>query len=99
MSSFARRVAITIAIPLALYLAGEHLLLPGIPADFIERTGVSRLTFGVLALGLAPILNAYWMVEVSAFLVPRWSRLRHGNPEGRAKLEQALSLARTMRSC
>ncbi len=41
MSSFARRVAITIAIPLALYLAGEHLLLPGIPADFIERTGVT----------------------------------------------------------
>lgn len=89
MSSFARRVAITIAIPLALYLAGEHLLLPGIPAAFIERTGVSRLTFGVLALGLAPILNAYWMVEVSAFLVPRWSRLRHGNPEGRAKLDRA----------
>ena len=87
--SFARRLAITLAIPLALYFAGKHLLLPGIPEDLVDRVNGSPVAFGVFALGVAPILTAYWLVEVTAFLVPRWSQLRHGNPEGRVKLDRA----------
>jgi preprotein translocase subunit SecY len=87
--SLARRLAVTVAVPTALYFAGEHLLLPGIDESALRGSHVSHANLGVLAPGIAPILSAYWMVEVIAFLVPRWSRLRHGNPEGRAKLDRA----------
>ena len=86
--SFARRLAITLGVPLLLLVLGDHLLLPGIPPD-IAGSGGSRANVGVFALGIQPILTAYWLVEVIAFLVPRWSSLRHGNPEGRARLDRA----------
>ena len=89
MSTLARRLAITIAVPLALYFAGEHLLLPGIGEEVIQRVPGSHANVGVLALGIMPIVTAYWVVEVIAFLVPGWRRLRHGNPEGRVKLDRA----------
>jgi preprotein translocase subunit SecY len=89
---FLLRLLITLGIPAVLALLGEHLLLPGMPAEVVEQTGGSHANVSVLALGITPILSAYWMVEVIAFLVPRWSRLRHGNPSGRTKLEGAARL-------
>jgi preprotein translocase subunit SecY len=84
----ARRLAITLGIPLLLLLLGEYVALPGIPEALVEGPG-SHAGVGLFATGVSPILSAYWVVEVVAFLVPRWSRLRHGDPEGRAKLERA----------
>jgi len=40
----------------------------------------------VFALGLAPIFSAFLVVELVALAVPRWRPLRHGGPEGRARL-------------
>jgi preprotein translocase subunit SecY len=85
----ARRLAVTLGVPLLILLLGEHVLLPGIPEALVDGPG-SHAGVGVFALGVAPILTAYWVVEAVAFLVPRWSRLRHGNPKGRAKLEIAV---------
>jgi SecY len=88
---FARRLAITLSIPILIGLLLEQVLVPGIPYDALGIHG-SRANLSVFALGLQPILTAYWIVEVVAFLVPRWSRLRHGNPEGRAKLDSAVRI-------
>jgi preprotein translocase subunit SecY len=87
---FARRLAVTLSIPLLLLVLTDHVFLPGIPAEIAESVRGSRANFSVFALGIQPIVTAYWIVEVIAFLVPRWSRLRHGNPEGRAKLDAAV---------
>ena len=88
---FARRLAITLSIPILIGLLLEQVLVPGIPYDALGIHG-SRANLSVFALGIQPILTAYWIVEVVAFLVPRWSRLRHGNPEGRAKLDSAVRI-------
>jgi hypothetical protein len=84
-----RRLAVTLFIPLFLLLAADRLPLPGVGADVLEKAGASRESYGVFALGITPIVSGYWIVELVALLVPRWSRLRHGDPAGRAKLERA----------
>jgi preprotein translocase subunit SecY len=89
MTRLPGRLAITLGLPAAIVFLGERLVLPGVPAEFVARTNGSHANVGVFALGVMPILSAYWIVEVVAFLVPRWSRLRHGNPQGRAKLERS----------
>ncbi|WP_394847512.1 hypothetical protein LZC95_08610 [Pendulispora brunnea] len=83
------RLLVTIGLPLLVILAGERILLPEIPEDIVERIPGSRADFGIFALGIEPIIAAYILVEVVAFLVPRWRHLRHGNPAGRTKLETA----------
>jgi preprotein translocase subunit SecY len=96
MRSPGARVALTLLLPLLVVVAGERVLLPGM-ADLLgtmaRRSGdffaSSRSNVSVLALGVTPVVTAYGLVEITAFLVPRWSRLRHGNPEGRRKLERA----------
>ena len=40
----------------------------------------------VVAIGLAPIVSAYTLVEIVAVLVPSWRRLRISGEAGRAKL-------------
>jgi len=89
MASFAPRLAITIGVPLLLTVLAERLLLPGIPMELADAVGGSHANISVFALGVMPILSAYWIVEVIAFLVPAWRSLRHGSPEGRATLERA----------
>ncbi|MDB4933963.1 MAG: Preprotein translocase secY subunit [Labilithrix sp.] len=95
MRSPAIRLAITLLLPLLVVLGGEHVLLPGMEdlCHQLTRSGSDFLRFdqsnlSVFALGIAPVMTAYGLVELAAFLVPRWARLRHGNPEGRAKLER-----------
>ena len=96
MRSPAIRLALTLALPLLLVLAADHILLPGMEdalGTLGRRAGdfftPSRANMSVFALGIMPVLTAYAIVELASFIVPRWSRLRHGNPEGRAKLERA----------
>lgn len=95
MRSPAVRIALTILLPLLVVFASDHVLLPGM--EEMLRTTSNRASFltpsraglSIFALGVMPVLTAYSIVEVASFLVPKWSRLRHGNPEGRAKLERA----------
>ena len=94
MRSPAVRLALTILLPLLLVLAGDQVLLPGM-ADLFDTVArrtpflVDRSNASVFALGITPVIEAYGVVELAAFLVKKWSRLRHGNPEGRVKLERA----------
>jgi len=98
----ASRLAITLAIPALLLVIADHVLLPGIPSEVAEHllghgraTGLFTIHRGsianmsVFALGITPVLTAFWIVEVVALLVPRWAHLRHGNPAGRASLDRA----------
>jgi hypothetical protein len=89
-----RRAAVTVGVPIALSVVGRSVALPGVDPSIVAaaRAGGSFAAVGVLALGITPFLSAYWIVEVAAFLVPRWSTLRHGNPEGRARLERAVGV-------
>ncbi len=45
-----------------------------------------RHQFGPLSLGLSPVLSAFVLVEVVAWLIPPLSRRRHGDPGFRARL-------------
>src|SRR5258706_9850392 len=92
MGLFLRRLGVTLLAPLVLLLLANQLPLPGVPPEFIsllDRTHAERANVGVFSLGLTPVLTAYWLVEIVAFLVPRWSRLRHAGPEARAPLDRA----------
>ncbi len=86
LGSLITRLSITLGAPFALFLGEAYLTLPEVPA---ENAGAAP-GLSLFGLGLAPIIGAYVLVEVVAFLVPSWSRLRHGNPEGRAKLDRAV---------
>jgi preprotein translocase subunit SecY len=95
MSSFARRAAVTVAVPGVLLALRHYVPLPGAPIeafDLAQQGGAAPAALGVFSLGIVPAITAYVLVEVIAFLVPRWSRLRHAGPIGRAKLERAARL-------
>jgi preprotein translocase subunit SecY len=94
VKSLPARLAITILVPIALYVISGWLLVPG--ADELlsgvplsSRTVDMSRSLSVFALGVMPAMTAFGIVELVAFLVPRLRRLRHGNPEGRAKLDRA----------
>ncbi len=96
MRSPAGRLAITLLLPLVLVMAGQWVLLPGMEdlVGTVARRGVDffgnpRQNVSIFALGIMPVITAYGIVELAAFLVPRWSGLRHGNPQGRLKLGRA----------
>ncbi len=85
------RLAVTALVPALVLACGDQVLLPGVPGELFERVsafGGSRSQFGVFALGVTPIVSAYWIVEVAALLVAPWSHLRR-SPEGRATLDRA----------
>ncbi len=84
-TSRARALAITIGAPLALALV--VIAPPGVSSPPLSISATDLVS--VFALGVTPIISAYVLVEVVAFLVPSLSRLRHDNPAGRSKLERA----------
>jgi hypothetical protein len=88
--SFASRLAVTIAAPIAVMLASSHVPLPGVDMGRLGPTlsGAPLFDLGVFDLGLTPAVSAYVLVELVALVVPRWARLRHV-PDGRAKIERA----------
>src|SRR5688572_16446277 len=87
------RLAITIALPILFVFLCEWVLLPGVDRGALEavraRGNVPVANLSVFALGLAPVVSAYFVVELVAAIVPSLARLRHGDPRGRAKLECA----------
>jgi hypothetical protein len=87
VSSFVRKLFVTIAVPSILIALASYVRLPGVP-EISPTRSVDPAVFSVFSLGILPILTAYQIVEVIAFLVPRLSRMRHV-PEGRAKLDVA----------
>lgn len=82
--SVARRLGVTILVPLAVLLA-DRIPLPGVPSDLLIGGPGFKLT--LFELGVTPIILAYVLVEIVALLVPRLDRLRHGGPQARAKLD------------
>src|SRR5262245_46989704 len=99
-----RRLAVTLLLAPITVLALEHVPLPGVDvtAFRLELAGgwlAPSPNLSVLALGIAPLLSAFLVVELAALLVPRWSRLRHGGFEGRAKLARATLLVALVLAC
>ena len=75
-----RRAIITVAALAAAWLLGQ-LRTPGWSPGFYDP--------GTLALGLAPIISGFVLVELAALAVPAWDALRHAGPAARAKLAVA----------
>jgi preprotein translocase subunit SecY len=87
-ASLAVRLLLTFGLPIALVAIGGWIALPGIDRGLLG-SGADPRSFTVFALGLGPVVTAYMVVELVALVVPRLSRLRHGDPAGRAKLDRA----------
>ena len=94
-----RRLAVTLLAPAALYgLPG--ISLPGVNAFEIARLRASALdvlhggsgpqAFSVIAIGIAPVLGAFILVELAVLAVPRLRWRRH-DPRGRAVLGKAVA--------
>ena len=81
-----KRLAVTALAPLVLII-GKRLTLPGINESELDHVtrGASTEFASVIALGLGPILVAYFLVEVVALAIPplRW---RRHDPGGRIAL-------------
>lgn len=75
-----RRAGVTVAALVAAWLLGQ-LRIPGWRPGFYDP--------GALALGLAPIISGFVLVELAALAVPPWDALRHAGPAARAKLALA----------
>ena len=72
-----RRIAVTLLAPWLLLLAG-YIPLPGTQVyetNLINQLALSGPRLSLAALGMAPILSAALLVELFAWLRPRWSAL------------------------
>ena len=92
--------AITVGLPLALWYAGRHVLLPGVDRDELDALlghggsgAAARAQVGVLALGIGPYLAAVMLVELVAMVVPGWRRKRLGPPPARAGIDLTIAIA------
>ncbi len=87
-----KRVAVTASAPIV-WMVGKRLTLPGINDVELEHVtrGANTEFASVIALGLGPILVAYFLVEVVALAIPplRW---RRHDPAGRIALGRAASV-------
>ncbi|MDQ3368285.1 MAG: hypothetical protein M3680_22905 [Myxococcota bacterium] len=87
-----RRLLVTLLAPLALVI-GAYVELPGI--DTVELAHILGREPGVetsaFALGITPILTAFFLVELVALAVPRLRWRRH-DPLGRVRLGQAVAI-------
>jgi preprotein translocase subunit SecY len=81
------RLGVSIAVPIGVLLAGR-IPLPGVdvPAFYSGPAGGSSV--GILDLGLAPLLAAFLLVELSALVVPALRRRRLRGPGGRPLLRR-----------
>jgi preprotein translocase subunit SecY len=86
-----RRLGVTILLPLLAW-AAQRILLPGIETWRLARLSIDRSTLSIVAIGLTPALSGYVLVELIAWLVPRWRSLRIGDPAGRAAIRRAAVL-------
>lgn len=82
-------------LPLPVVFLGSRVLLPGIDLSVLEAGGSMRIdpssppeAMSLFALGLAPVLFAFLLVELAALVLPAYRALRHTR-EGRGKLRRA----------
>ena len=91
------RLAFTFFAPLAVY-AGLGITAVGlndVELSHVVRSGrgaVAADSASVFALGLAPLLAAFVVVELAALLVPPWRALRTRGAAGRRKLGLAVAI-------
>lgn len=86
------RIALALLVPLLVVWLGPKVPLPRLDRDQLDRTlgaYAQQVNLSVFALGLNPILGAFWLVELAALCVPRWRPLRTGGPSGRGRLLSA----------
>ena len=86
------RIALALLVPLLVVRLGPQLPLPRLDRGQLASTlgdYSARVNLSVFALGLNPILSAFWLVELAALCVPRWRSLRTGGPSGRGRLLRA----------
>ncbi len=88
------RAALTAIVPTALMFVLGRMLLPGIDSDALAGPDASAMRdgFSFGALGVAPILEAFVVVEIAAAVVPRWRGLRTSGRVGRVVLDRAVAL-------
>ena len=87
-----RRILVTLAAPIVL-LVGQRIVMPGVNGsdlDAVLADGVAKTPFSVLAIGITPILLAFFLVELVALAIPplRW---RRHDTLGRVRLGQAVA--------
>ena len=82
------RLALAVLVPLLVVWLGPKIPLPRLDRGQLELLGPysDQVSLSVFALGLTPILGAFWLVELAALCVPRWRPLRTGGPSGRGRL-------------
>lgn len=81
-----RGIAVTAGIVVGLW-ALPRIYLPGIHVEMLfGARGIDWDSVGPFALGLTPVLTAFYLVEVATLLVPRWRPLRIGGHETRDRL-------------
>ncbi len=78
------RLTVTFVV-LAVCLVARQIPLPLV--ELTAKTGAGA-SYSLMALGVAPLLSAYMLVEFAALLVPAWRPLRVGSPGGRAGLHR-----------
>lgn len=84
------RITLSVMVAAVSVAAGQLLVLPGL--EGAEELVGETTGFSWVALGLMPLLSAYFLVEFVVWVVPRWRHLRIGGPAGRAKLRKAVVL-------
>jgi hypothetical protein len=84
-----RRLAITLLAPVV-YFALTRIPIPALGADALSLLAslpnYDPATTSIAALGIAPVLFAFYVVEIAALIIPRWNGLRTGGRAGRRKL-------------
>jgi hypothetical protein len=86
---FIKGLAVTLGVPSLLYYAAhsEWLAIPG-TGDMARYGNADHIN--VLMLGIGPALTAYPLVELVAFLVPRWRTKRIGTALDRQGIDRAV---------
>lgn len=95
-------VAVTLGLPALLIVVARNVELPGLTAeifDILERgsgAGSSDLSqVGIFALGIMPLVSAFWVTELLALVVPSWHRARLGTAADRRTIDR-VALAVTL---
>ncbi len=89
------RLIVTIVAPVAIYFLGY------IPSPLWAQLtagnpyltdGIDPVTVGLFPFGIRPVIEAFILVEIIAWAIPRFRRLRIGGMEGRRKMSVAVAV-------
>lgn len=86
-------VAVPAAITVGLLVVSVLLELISLPwlADWVGDLGGARVSLSVVAIGIAPVFIAFFLIEVIALLVPGWRARRRGTPQDRVPIDRAVA--------